>query len=67
MGFLQIALIVATLLCSLVAGFVFAFAFVVMPGIKRLNDREFIRTFQVMDRVIQDNRLYPSFPTNELR
>jgi uncharacterized membrane protein len=41
----QIVLILATLLCSLVAGLLFAFASVVMPGIKQLNDREFIRTF----------------------
>ena len=27
-----------------------------MPGIKSLNDREFIRTFQVTDRVIQNNQ-----------
>ena len=56
MGIFQIALIVATLLCSLVAGFVFAFAVVVMPGIKGLPDREFIRAFQVMDGVIQNNQ-----------
>ena len=42
----QIVLILATLLCSLVAGFLFAFAIIVMPGIKTLNDREFIRAFQ---------------------
>lgn len=51
----QIALILATFLCSLVSGFLFAFALVVMPGIKSLNDREFLRAFQVMDRVIQNN------------
>ena len=56
MGLFQITMIVATLLCSLVAGFVFAFAVVVMPGIKGLNDREFIQAFQVMDRVIQHNQ-----------
>ena len=56
MGIFQIALILATFLCSLVAGFLFAFAFVVMPGIRSLNDREFIRAFQVMDRVIQNNQ-----------
>jgi len=56
MGILQIALILATFLCSLVAGFVFAFAVVVMPGIRNLNDREFIRTFQVIDRVIQNKQ-----------
>jgi len=27
-----------------------------MPGIESLNDREFIRAFQVMDRVIQNNQ-----------
>lgn len=52
----QIVLIIATLLCSLVAGFLFAFATVVMPGIKTLNDREFIRAFQVIDGVIQNNQ-----------
>ena len=52
----QIVLLLATLLCSLVAGFLFAFASVVMPGIKRLNDREFIRAFQMIDGVIQNNQ-----------
>ena len=56
MEIFHIALILATFLCSLVAGFVFAFGFVVMPGIRKLNDREFIRAFQVMDRVIQNNQ-----------
>ena len=51
-----IILVLATLLCSLVAGFLFAFAIVVMPGLKSLNDREFIRAFQVIDRVIQNNQ-----------
>ena len=51
-----ISLLSATLLCSLVAGFLFAFAVVVMPGIKKLNDREYIRAFQVIDGVIQDNQ-----------
>jgi uncharacterized membrane protein len=56
MGLFQVALIIATFLCSLVAGFLFAFAVVVMPGIKGLNHREFIRTFQVMDGIIQNNQ-----------
>jgi uncharacterized membrane protein len=55
-GFLQVALILATFLCSLVAGFLFAFAVVVMAGIKNLNNREFIRAFQAMDGVIQNNQ-----------
>ena len=56
MAFFQVALVLATFLCSLVAGFVFAFAVVVMPGIKRLDNREFIRAFQVMDGIIQNNQ-----------
>lgn len=50
------ALVSATLLCSLVAGFLFAFAVVAMPGIGRLDDRSFIRAFQVIDGVIQENQ-----------
>ncbi|MCA9984827.1 MAG: hypothetical protein KDE59_11055, partial [Anaerolineales bacterium] len=50
-----IVLILATVACALVAGLLFAFAIVTMPGIKRLNDGEFIRAFQVMDGVIQNN------------
>ena len=56
MGIFQITLIVAAFLCTLVAGFVFAFAVVVMPGIGTLGDGEFLRAFQVMDRVIQNNQ-----------
>ena len=55
-GTLQVALILATFLCSLVAGFLFAFAVVVMAGIKHLNDKEFIRAFQAMDGIIQNNQ-----------
>ena len=56
MGIFETVLIGATLLCSLVAGLVFSFAVVVMPGIKDLKDGEFIRAFQVMDGVIQRNQ-----------
>ncbi len=52
----QISLVSATLLCSLVAGFVFAFACVAMPGLGTLGDREFLHGFQVIDRVIQNNQ-----------
>jgi uncharacterized membrane protein len=52
----QVLLILATFLCSLVAGFLFAFAVVIMPGIGRLDDGGFIRAFQVIDRVIQNNQ-----------
>jgi uncharacterized membrane protein len=56
MDFFQTTLILAGFLCSLVAGFLFAYAIVVMPGIKSLSDREFIRAFQVTDRIIQNNQ-----------
>lgn len=56
MGIFQLTLIVATFLCSLVAGLVFAFAVVVMPGIGALGDGQFLRAFQVIDRVIQNNQ-----------
>lgn len=50
-----IVLLTATLLTALVAGLLFAFALITMPGIRKLGDREFIRAFQVMDGIIQDN------------
>lgn len=56
MSIFQVSLTLATLMCSLVAGFLFAFAVVVMPGIRSLNDKAFIRAFRVMDRVIQNNQ-----------
>lgn len=52
----QIILFLAAFLCALVAGFLFAFAVVVMPGIGKLRDREFIRAFQAMDGIIQNNQ-----------
>jgi uncharacterized membrane protein len=51
----QALLVLATFLCSLVAGFLFAFAVVIMPGIRSLDDGGFIRAFQAIDRVIQNN------------
>jgi uncharacterized membrane protein len=52
----QALLLLTVLLCSLVAGFLFAFAVVVMPGLGRLDDREFIQAFQAIDGVIQRNQ-----------
>lgn len=49
-------LMLAAFLCTLVTGFVLLFAIVVMPGIATLSDRDFLRAFQVIDRVIQDNQ-----------
>lgn len=50
-----IILVGATLLVALTAGFLFAFAVVAMPGLKKLNDGEFIRAFQEIDGIIQNN------------
>jgi CubicO group peptidase (beta-lactamase class C family) len=49
------AVVVALFLCSLTAGFLAAFSVVVMPGIRRLDDGAYLRAFQVMDGIIQDN------------
>lgn len=56
MDLLDISLIFSIILCSLVGGFTFTYAIVVMPGLSNLNDREFIRAFQVADAVIQNNQ-----------
>jgi uncharacterized membrane protein len=56
MDLFLITLLMAALLCTLVAGFLFAFAVVIMPGIARLDDAAYIRAFQVIDGVIQDNQ-----------
>ena len=49
-------LLVSSLLCTLVTGFVFTYAIVVMPGFGKLNDREFIQAFQATDGIIQNNQ-----------
>ena len=56
MDFLDISLIISITLCSLVSGFIFTYAIVVMPGLSKLSDKEFIRAFQVTDSVIQNNQ-----------
>ena len=56
MTIVDAVLVLATFLCSLVAGLLFAFAAVVMPGIRSLDDEGFLRAFQVIDRVIQNNQ-----------
>ena len=56
MNFLDILLILSILLCSLVTGFIFTYAIVVMPGLSKLKDKEFIRAFQVTDEIIQNNQ-----------
>ena len=49
-------LVLATFLCALIAGLLFAFAVVVMPGIRRLYEGAFIRAFQAIDEVIQNKQ-----------
>ena len=53
MDLFQIALITATLLCALVAGLVFTFAIIVMPGLATLDDRGYLQGFKTLDGVIQ--------------
>ena len=56
MDFLDISLIFSILSCSLVTGFIFTYAIVVLPGFSKLGDKEYIRAFQVTDEVIQNNQ-----------
>lgn len=56
MDLFQTTLLLSTLLSSLVAGLLFAFAIVVIPGIKKLGDRDYLMAFKAMDRVIQNNQ-----------
>lgn len=56
MDLLDISLVFSITLCSLVSGFIFTYAIVVMPGLSNLNNKEFIRAFQVTDAVIQNNQ-----------
>ena len=56
MAYLSISLIFAILFCSLVGGFIFTYSIVVMPGLSNLNDKDFLKAFQVTDAVIQNNQ-----------
>lgn len=56
MSVFTVVLLISTVLCSLVTGFVFTYAVVVMPGLSRLEDKEFIRAFQATDQIIQNNQ-----------
>ena len=50
------ALMLTIMLCSLVAGLLFGFAIVVMPGIAKLTDKEYLLAFKHMDGIIQNNQ-----------
>ena len=56
MDLLDISLISSVTLCSLVSGFIFTYSIVVMPGLSNLNDKDFLKAFQVTDAVIQNNQ-----------
>jgi uncharacterized membrane protein len=53
---LHVALMLSVLLCSLVAGLLFGFAVVVMPGIAKLTDKGFLLAFKHIDEIIQNNQ-----------
>ncbi len=59
MDLFNVLLIVTTLFCALVTGLVYTFAVIVMPGIKNLNNHDYLNAFKVMDGVIQNN--HPMF------
>ena len=52
----HLTLLVSIIFCSLVAGLLFGFAIVVMPGIANLSDKEYLLAFKYMDGVIQNNQ-----------
>ncbi len=56
MELIQLTVLISTLLCSLVAGFVLCFAIIVMPGIKTLGVLDFLKSFKAMDGIIQSNQ-----------
>ena len=61
MAFLDISLIFTILLCSLVSGFIFTYSIIVMPGLSNLNNKDFLKAFQVTDAVIQNNQPFFMF------
>lgn len=55
----HLVIALAMFLCALVAGFLLSFTMIVMPGIQTLDDRGFLKSFKVMDGIIQNN--HPGF------
>ena len=53
---LRSIILLSLVFCSLVAGLLFGFAIVVMPGIAKLTDKEYLLAFKHMDGVIQNNQ-----------
>ena len=54
--FFVFTLVLAILLCALVSGLLFGFAVVVMPGVAKLSDKDFLLSFKHMDGIIQNNQ-----------
>ena len=52
----DILLIFSITPCSLVSGFILTYSIVVMPGLSNLNDKDFLKAFQVTDAIIQNNQ-----------
>ena len=53
---MDISLIFAILFCNLVGGVIFTYSIVVLPGVSNLNNKDFLKAFQVTDAVIQNNQ-----------
>ena len=53
---LEISLFLSSFLVTTVFGMLLVFALVVMPGIAKLNDGDYLRAFQVIDGIIQDKQ-----------
>ena len=56
MDILDISLFFSILLSALVTGFILIYALVIMPGLSKLDDKQFIKAFQVTDGIIQNNQ-----------
>ena len=56
MEFFYFFLFLSILSCSLVTGFIFTYAIIVMPGLSKLSDKEFLKAFQITDAVIQNRQ-----------
>ena len=56
MDILDISLFFTILLSALVTGFILTYALFIMPGLSNLDDKEFIKAFQVTDGIIQNNQ-----------
>ena len=56
MDILDILLFFSILLSALVTGFILTYALFIMPGLSNLDDKEFIKAFQVTDGIIQNNQ-----------